>query len=95
MANIEFVNLKDVDKNLQLKVRSWRHANHVAKYFQIPNIDVETHKKRLKSLWNDNTRNVAFLIKVGDEFMRLTFFLNTDYKKKETDWGIYKENFRR
>lgn len=86
---IELVNLKEVDHDLQLEVRNWRNADHVARYFQIPYIDDETHKNWLTTLNKEMPKNIAFLIKVNDEFIGLTYFSNIDYISNNTDWGIY------
>lgn len=86
---IELVNLKDVDYKLQLEIRNWRNSEHVAQYFQIPNIDEETHKNWLKSLNEEKPKNIAFLIEVDGKFVGLAYFLKIDYQTKQTDWGMY------
>jgi diamine N-acetyltransferase len=86
---IDLVNLKEVDYNLQLEVRNWRNAPHVAKYFQIPYIDEKTHENWLRSLQEKKPKNIAFLIKFNEEFIGLVYFLKIDYVNKETDWGMY------
>jgi len=93
---IEFINLKEVDVNLQLEVRDWRNSEHVTKFFQIPYIELETHKKWLKSLYLENPRNIAFLIKVGSDYSGLVYFSNINLHEKTTDFGIYiyKTNLR-
>lgn len=93
---IELLNLKDVDYNLQLEVRNWRNCEHVAKYFQIPYLEEAIHKNWLKSLHEENPKNIAFIIKVNNEFVGLSYFLRVNFLLKETEWGIYiyKENLR-
>jgi UDP-4-amino-4,6-dideoxy-N-acetyl-beta-L-altrosamine N-acetyltransferase len=86
---IKLVNLKDADYKLQLEVRNWRNSEHVAKYFQIPNIDEETHKNWLKSLNEEKPKNIAFLIEVDGKFVGLAYFLKIDYEIKQADWGMY------
>jgi UDP-4-amino-4,6-dideoxy-N-acetyl-beta-L-altrosamine N-acetyltransferase len=93
---IELINLKDIDYNLQLEVRNWRNAEHVAKYFQIDYIDEETHNNWLKSLKEERPQNIAFLIKVDKDFVGLVYFLKIDYFASKTHWGmyIYDQNLR-
>lgn len=86
---IELVNLAKADYSLQLDVRNWRNADHVAKYFQISYIDEETHENWLKSLNEEKPKNIAFLIKVNDSFVGLAYFLKIDYIQLEVDWGMY------
>lgn len=94
---VELVNLKTVDFNLQLEVRNWRNAEHVAKYFQIPYIDEETHKNWLNSLNEKSPKNIAFLIKVDDKFVGLVYFLKVDYINLTGEWGVFMkdENYQK
>lgn len=87
----KLITFLDIDYNLQLETREWRNSEDVSKYFQIPYIDIETHKKWLYSLTIENPKTIAFMIKKDDDskFIGVTYLQKIDYIKKECDFGIY------
>ncbi len=93
---VEFVNLKGVNRELQLKTREWRNASHVAKYFQIPYISLQTHIKWLNGLQEESPTTIAFLIKYEGRIAGLVYFSKINHIEHTTDWGmyIYEENMR-
>lgn len=86
---LRFINLKDEDYAYQLEIRNWRNSIHVAQYFQIDNIDLQTHKNWLNSLKEESPKNIAFLIKYSEDYIGLVYFTKIDYILKICDWGMY------
>ncbi len=93
---LNFVNLKNIEEVLQLEVRQWRNDRAVTKFFQIIEIDQETHLKWLKSLQEDNPKNIAFVIQEGGNNIGLVYFSKINYERQDSDWGMYikDENYR-
>lgn len=86
---IKLVNFLDTDEAIQMKTLLWRNSKHVSKYFQIKNIDTETHKKWLNSLKVEKPKTIAFLIEYDGVFIGVTYFHSVNYEKAVSDWGIY------
>lgn len=87
--NINFLDLTKADSSLQLEIRNWRNSTHVAQYFQLDYIDLQTHKNWLESLSKEQPQNIAFLIEFDEKFVGLAYFSKIDYKEKQADWGMY------
>ena len=87
--DIELVNFLEVPYELRMETRNWRNSEKIAKWFKIPFIDEETHKKWLESLKNETPKNIAFLIKHNGSFAGVTYFHSINYETKSADWGIY------
>ena len=87
---------KDIPYELQMETRYWRNSKNVTKYFRIPYISEDCHKKWLESLNKSKPQNIAFIIMNDNEPIGVAYFHSIDYIKKKADWGmyIYKENFR-
>lgn len=77
-----------------METLEWRNSEDVAKWFQIKNIDENTHKNWLKSLENENPANIAFVIATDDSYVGVTYFHSIDYKQKQCDIGIYLTKLR-
>ena len=87
--NISLVSFLDVPYDLQMKTREWRNSEQVTKYFRIPHITEEQHKKWLASLHNNPPSTIAFMIMDDAEPVGVTYFHAINYDAKEADWGIY------
>lgn len=86
---INFINLKDVDYNLQLEIRNWRNSKEVSKYFQIKYIPEDTHKQWLKKINIEESDIKAFLLKHNKTYIGLTYFMKINTISRTADWGIY------
>lgn len=86
---ISLVSFLDVPYELQLKTRDWRNSEAVAKYFKIPYISEEQHKKWLENLKKENPSSIAFIINKDSVPIGVTYFHTINYENKIADWGIY------
>lgn len=86
---LKLVNFLTQPLESQIATLEWRNSEQVSRWFQIKNIELDTHKKWLESLKNNNPRCIAFFIEYMGKFVGVTYFHSIDYSKKETDWGIY------
>ena len=82
--NISLVSFLDVPYDLQMKTREWRNSEQVTKYFRIPHITEEQHKKWLASLHNNPPSTIAFMIMDDAEPVGVTYFHSINYDAKVT-----------
>lgn len=87
--NIELVSFLDIPLEIQKQTRLWRNKENVARFFKIPYIDEETHMRWLNSLKQEHPQNMAFMIKVDNKYVGVTYFHSIDYDNRQADWGIY------
>ena len=87
--SITLVSFLHIPYDLQMKTRKWRNSENVTKYFKIPSISVEQHKKWLASLHKEKPTSIAFMIYKGSQPIGVTYFHSIDYDQKTADWGIY------
>lgn len=94
-SNIEFINLLDVDFELQKETRIWRNSKEVNEFFQLEHISEETHLNWLNSL-NTKENAIAFLIFFNKNSIGLIYLRNIDNFDKSAELGIYiyDKNFR-
>lgn len=93
---IELINFLDAPYEQQFATLKWRNSDCVAKYFQVKNINEETHKSWLKKLTEESPKTIAFFIRLEGKDIGVAYFHSIDYKAKSADWGIYiyDENIR-
>lgn len=89
---IEFINLINLPKNIQIEARNWRNNPEVLPYFVIQNIDEQTHQNWLDSMHLPNPRNIAFVIKFNQDYVGMIYLLGADYVAKLAEIGIYIHN---
>ena len=95
-SHVSIINFLHIPYDLQLQTLQWRNAPCVARYFKIPRISLETHKKWLDSLAAQPPKTIAFMIKYDEQCIGVTYFHSIDYTSQRADWGmyIYREDFR-
>jgi len=86
---IEFVNLISLPKNIQLEARNWRNSPLVLPFFVLQNIDEQTHLNWLNSMHLPNPKNIAFAIKINENFVGMIYLIGVDYENKFGEIGIY------
>ncbi len=86
---IELINFLNVSYQTQMETLKWRNSSRVAKYFQIKNIEEETHKKWLEKLKDIKPSTIAFFINCNKRNIGVTYFHSVDYENKQCDWGVY------
>ena len=92
MKDYKLINFLDADYELCLETLNWRNNPNVSKHFIIQNIDIETHKKWLQSMKEENPKTIAFLIKNDEKYIGVTYFSSINYEEKSAEWGIYIAN---
>lgn len=86
---ISFINLIDLPKEIQLDSRNWRNSASVIKYFTIQFIDEKTHQKWLDSMKENAPKNIAFAMKMGEDFVGMIYLMKVNLKNQMADVGIY------
>ena len=86
---INFLNLIELPKDIQMQCRNWRNSPNVTQYFIIKYIDEQVHINWLKSLKENAPKNIAFTIKADEDFIGMTYLKNIDYDLKTAEIGIY------
>lgn len=89
MKHIQLIDLRSVSTEVQMRIRDWRNASHIKKFFQLPYISKKQHKKWIKALFEDAPTTIAFIIAVDSIYVGLTYFQKIDFFNKRCDWGIY------
>ena len=87
--SINLISFIDIPYDLQMKTRNWRNSKNITKYFKIPHITMEQHKKWLLSLHKEKPTNVALMIYKNNKPIGVTYFHSINYTQKNADWGIY------
>lgn len=87
--NVKLISFLEVSLDLQLKTRNWRNQENVIPYFKIKNIREDMHLDWLKSMKSKKPKTIAFLIKIEEHYVGVTYFSYIDYVKRTSDWGIY------
>lgn len=87
--NLQLIHFLDSPHQLKMESLLWRNSHDVAKFFQIPHIDEQTHRGWLKSMETVPPKTVAFFIFVNDEPVGVTYFHSIQYQHNCCDWGIY------
>ena len=89
LDDVKLENFLNIDYELQMETRNWRNSENVSKYFKIPYIEENVHKKWLDSLKDKQPANIAYIIMYKNTPIGVTYFHSIDYEKKFCDWGIY------
>lgn len=90
--NVELLNFLDASFEIQMESRNWRNSAGVSPFFQIPHIDIATHRNWLEKLTIQNPPCVAFFITVKSDIIGVTYIHSINYTSKSCDFGIYIHN---
>lgn len=86
---IEFINILDTDREMQLEIRNWRNHDDIRKYlFNIDLITENEHSNWLKSLKNDD-KNLCFVAYKDSVAIGVVNATKIDKIDKRCDLGIY------
>jgi RimJ/RimL family protein N-acetyltransferase len=86
---IDFLNLIELPKDIQMQCRNWRNCPNVTKHFVIKYIDQQVHVDWLNSMKENAPKNIAFTIKADEDFIGMIYLKNIDYDLKTAEIGIY------
>jgi len=86
---IRFINIADVGKDLQEKVRQWRNAEDIRRYMLTQHIiTLEEHNTWIAGL-KDSKTSKSWVVNVKDIPVGLVNLKNIDYKTLTAEWGYY------
>lgn len=86
---MEFKNILDVNKDLQLEVREWRNAESIRKYmYNAHEISIEEHLNWLLRLEKDYNNKIYIAFNRGIP-IAVVSLNNIDLKHGKSDWAFY------
>ena len=89
IMNLDFVNVKDINKDLIEKIRNWRNNKNISRYMLNNRyINREEHKSWIEKLKKEENLK-AWVIKFNDKPIGFVSLSNINWDKKTTDWGFY------
>lgn len=87
--SISFINILDVNIEIQMQVRNWRNDDNIRKHMLNSHIITQQeHENWLKSLAKTD-KNIFFLAFLNENIIGVMSIINADYINKVCSWGQY------